>query len=245
MILYINGDSHSAAAEAVVPYNSIGEDLTYKHAAGSKAAHPKNIEACYGQHLANSLGAALYLDAVSGSSNQRIIRTTLEFVESNLYEDIFIVIGWSTVEREEIYHNGKYHCLSAGSFIDHELKYIFKQWILNNNHTDYEKAINSHNQICKLHKYLNDRNIQHLFFNTTSIGWDLISRNDRIEWNSDYLHPYDPNFDFSKALLSIGCKHAIWQNRLGNGNHFNAEAHLRWAEFLLPYIKEKRHKSAV
>ena len=244
MILYVNGDSHSAGAEAAVPYNSIGEDLAYNQVR-SKAAHPKNIEVCYGQHLANSLNANLVVDAISGGSNKRIIRTTREFVEAHLTEDVFVVIGWAVVDRDEIYHNGEYHCLSAGSYVPQELEKYFKEWILNHNQSEREKAITSHEQIIGLHRYLLDKNVNHLFFNTVSMGWDRIPNVKRIDWNGYYLNPYNADFSYFSVLRGLGCEHAIWPNRQGNGDHFGSDAHLRWAEFLLPHIKEKRHLSAV
>lgn len=245
MILYVNGDSHSAGAEAAVPYNSISEDPAFNHCTISRAAHPKNVEVCYGRHLANNLGADLYMDAVSGGSNQRIIRTTKEFVESHMTEDIFVVIGWAIVDRAEIYHNGEYHCLSAGSYIPRPLEEQFKQWVLNHNQTESEKAVDSHNQICQLHRYLLDKNIKHLFFNTVSMGWDRIPNSSRIDWTGHYLNPYNANFSYFSILRGAGFTHAVWPNRQGNGDHFGRDAHLHWAEFLLPYIKEKRHRSAV
>ena len=97
MILYVNGDSHSAGAEAVVPYCYAQDDHLYR-ALGRKP-HPDNERASFGCLLANKLNAILHCDAESASSNTRIIRTTRDYIKNEGAPD-FILIGWSTWERE-------------------------------------------------------------------------------------------------------------------------------------------------
>ena len=79
MILYVNGDSHSAGAEAVNDYCFAEEDSNYQHL--GKTHHPDNLKASYGQVLANNIGYELTCDAESGASNTRILRTTYSYLE--------------------------------------------------------------------------------------------------------------------------------------------------------------------
>ena len=72
MILYVNGDSHSAGAEAVNDY-CFAEDDPFYYALG-RIPHPDNERASYGCNIANELFAILHCDAESASSNSRIIR---------------------------------------------------------------------------------------------------------------------------------------------------------------------------
>ena len=239
MILYVNGDSHSAAAEAAVEYNSGGEDPEYSHL--GRAAHPENAKVSYAKHLADRIGAKLYLDAVSGSSNRRIIRTTREFVNAHPNEDIFVLIGWAVVSREEVYVNDQFHCLSANMQVTENMESVFKEWILSYNMSSRDKAITSHHNIRQLHNFLKEKNVKHLFFNTVSMGWDEEMRmHERIDWGKHYLHPYSGEFGYGWYLNKHGYKPRKWPGKpLTSGDHYGPDAHLRWAEFLLPYIQSQ------
>ena len=109
MILYVNGDSHTAAGEAVNDY-CFAEDDPHLWAYG-RAPHPDNLKVSWGQRLADMIGATLHCDAESASSNTRILRTTRKYLETN-HPDL-IVIGWSTWEREEWSHKGNYYQVTA------------------------------------------------------------------------------------------------------------------------------------
>ena len=93
MLVYINGDSHSAGAEAVNPHCFAEDDYLYRGL--GRRPHPDNLQVSYGCHLANMLGAVLHCDAESASSNSRIIRTTGQYLKNNPKPDL-VVIGWST-----------------------------------------------------------------------------------------------------------------------------------------------------
>ena len=86
MILYVNGDSHSA-----------GTGL--------------NVNESYPALLADYLNAQLINQSFSGASNQRILRTTREFLETTRPD--VVVIGWSTWEREEWEHRGNFYNVNS------------------------------------------------------------------------------------------------------------------------------------
>jgi hypothetical protein len=97
LILYVNGDSHSAGAEAINSFAFANDDPQYKYL--GRVPHPDNLFVSYGNILAKNLSAELYCDAESDSSNDLIIRTTKHYLKNNRPD--LIVIGWSTWEREE------------------------------------------------------------------------------------------------------------------------------------------------
>ena len=97
MILYVNGDSHTAGAEAANPHAFANDDPRYNYL--GRLPHPDNLLVSFGNILAKNLSAELYCDAESASSNDRIIRTTRHYLRTN--QPDLIVIGWSTWEREE------------------------------------------------------------------------------------------------------------------------------------------------
>ena len=91
MILYVNGDSHTAAAEAVNPHAWAMDDgeLFYM----GRAPHPANLAVSWGKLLSQTLRASFHCGAESASSNQRIIRTTREWLaESDRSRSDLLVI---------------------------------------------------------------------------------------------------------------------------------------------------------
>ncbi len=221
-ILYINGDSHSAGAEAVNDY-CFAEDDPFYHALG-RIPHPDNERASYGCNIANELFAILHCDAESASSNSRIIRTTRKYLESITPD--FVIIGWSTWEREEWLHDGVYWQINAGG-VGHDwpdpVKEKYKEYILNLN---WPKATTqAHKQIHEFHTELLDLGIPHLFFNT----YNDFHTEQPVHWHDSYIDPYDPDMTYWKWLTNQGFK----SNR---SYHFRADAHRKWAEFLLPHL---------
>ena len=98
MMLYINGDSHTAAAECVTPY-VVAEDDPRLFYLG-KAPHPDNLASSWGKLLSQALRSAFRCDAENNSSNSRIIQVTQEWLKGagHGHPDLLIIIQWSTWE---------------------------------------------------------------------------------------------------------------------------------------------------
>ena len=58
--------------------------------------------------LANKFGCELVDDSLNGASNERILRTTLDYLQNpnTDLENLMVVIGWSGISRKEIYNGG-------------------------------------------------------------------------------------------------------------------------------------------
>ena len=221
MILYVNGDSHSAGAEAVNDFGFAADDRLY-YGLG-RQPHPDNLQASYGCLIANELSAVLHCDAESASSNTRIIRTTRQYLTE--YTPDAVIIGWSTWEREEWLHDNVYWQVNAGG-VGHDwpepVKERYKEYVVN---LDWDSAEQqAHEAIHELHTELYDLEIPHLFFNTFNHF-----KQRSINWNGHYLDPYNPNLTYYKWLIDQGF-------RSKPSYHFGAAAHRKWAEFLLPYL---------
>ena len=221
-ILYVNGDSHSAGAEAVNNYCFADDDPFY-YALG-RLPHPDNERVSYGCNIANELFAILHCDAESASSNARIIRTTNHYLESSKPDAV--IIGWSTWEREEWFHDDIYWQVNAGG-IGHDwpdlIKERYQEYVVN---LDWATATtNAHNQIHDLHIKLSDLKIPHLFFNTFS----HFNGQSNKDWHNSYIDPYDPAMTYWQWLSNNGFKS-------NSSYHFGADAHRKWAEFLLPHL---------
>ena len=222
MILYVNGDSHSAAAEAVNSY-CFAEDDPFYHALG-RIPHPDNERVSYGCNIANELFAVLHCDAESASSNSRIIRTTRNYLKDNRPDAV--VIGWSTWEREEWLHNGVYWQVNAGG-IGHDwpdaVKQQYQKYITT---LDWDRATaQAHEQIFELHTELCDLKIPHLFFNS----YNDFGNQPKKDWHSCYIEPYNSKMTYWQWLTDRGF-------RSNTSYHFGPDAHRKWAEFLLPHL---------
>lgn len=229
MILYVNGDSHTAGAEAVVPA-AFAEDQGYPEL--GRQPHPDNLAASWGSVLANSIRATLVCDAESAASNYRILRTTRQWI-SQLppWESAVVVVQWSTWEREEWLHQGEY--LQVGSsgldWVPDELHDRYKQFVTA---VDWQQCQEFwHRQIWQLHQELDLLRIPHLFFNGNNT-FDRI-RN-RFDWGSAYLDPYgESKLTYDQILRGSGFTTVSPESW-----HFGAEAHRHWAEFVLNYCLE-------
>lgn len=227
MILYINGDSHTAAAEAVNPHAFAEDDSKYFYM--GRAPHPDNLAVSWGKRLAEALRAGFHCGAESASSNARILRTTREWLAINpRYDDLLVIIQWSTWEREEWLHNGTYYQVNA-SGIDHvpkELQQQYKEFVAN---IDWnEKTKQAHDEIWAFHQELQDQNIQHIFFNGNS---DFSQITDQKDWGISYIDPYNPKGTFNAHLEAESIDTVA-----PNSWHFGKDGHSFWHRFMLQYI---------
>lgn len=228
MILYANGCSHTAAAEAVVSAAFAEDD---GQAGIDRRPHPVNLAASWCTHLARDLGMTLHCDAESASSNDRIIRTTREWIANNPEQlhNTFMVIQWTTWEREEWHHQGKWYQVNASGvdWVPKELQDQYRQFVVG---IDYkEKTRQAHEKIWQLHCELTKLEIPHLFFSATSTFSDYLYHH--YDWGTCYLEPYTRSGSYNAILQQNGHVHTKWY-------HFDAKGHCFWAQYLLQYIKQ-------
>ena len=231
MLLYINGDSHSAGSELAlgVDNNLVafkGDDGKYWRTLGTPQAmdaHPECIKLSYGVTLAKKLKYNYLCDAVPGGSNQRIFR---RFTELDIKPDL-VVIGWSTWERTEFYDevNNRWWQISAheGKDWPETIKYKYKEYITK---LDWDACMaQSHSMIYQLHLELQEKSIPHIFFNTYSyFNTNSITP---VDWNNCYIDPYNPNGTFFNW-----CKNNGFKTVTENSFHYGKDAHDAWANYL-------------
>jgi hypothetical protein len=222
MILYVNGDSHSAGAEAVNTYCFAEDDPLYGGL--GRRPHPDNERVSYGCELANMMNAIFVCDAESASSNERIIRTTRTYLENNTPD--IIVIGWTSWEREEWLYEGTYWQVNAappGTDWPNAIQQRHRDWVMS---VDYnQKRLEWHERIWEFHKELSD--IPHLFFNCFS----SFIKTPYVEWGNSYIHPYSDENTYRNWLMAQGFKTVS-----KNSYHFGADAHRAWANLLYQNI---------
>ena len=232
MIIYVNGDSHTAAAEAVNPHAFAEDDGKYFYM--GRAAHPDNLAVSWGKLLSLSLQSGLKCDAESASSNARIIRTTRQYLSTkSATEDVLVIIQWSTWEREEWLHNGVYYQVNA-SGIDHvppELQEKYRNYIIG---IDWQyKTEQAHQTIWAFHKDLEEQGIRHIFFNGNNSFGGI---KDKQDWGTSYIDPYDPNGTFSAKLELAGI-----QTVAPDSYHFGKDGHSFFNRFMLQYIIDNKY----
>lgn len=226
MILYVNGDSHTAAAEAMNSYAFAEDDgaLFYM----GRAPHPANLAVSWGKMLSLDLKASFHCGAESASSNHRILRTTKQWLSQSRNQDVLVAIQWSTWEREEWLHDGIYYQVNA-SGIDHvpdALKQKYKEFVAS---VDWQKCTEYwHNEIWKFHLELQSQNIPHVFFNGNT---DFGKITDRYDWGYSYMDPYSSSGTYSSVLQQNG-----YRTVLPESYHFGDDAHRFWANYVLQYI---------
>jgi len=226
MILYVNGDSHAAGAQAVNDYCFANDDFT-KVALGRKP-HPDNLAVSWGAHLSKMLNLALVCDAEAASSNERILRTTTSFldtVDSKRYSHLMVIIGWSNWERTEFLNSNNEYVQINPRFYPEEQELLnqFKKYV---RETKYAvKQTEWHNKIWNLHVDLEEKKIPHLFFNAN----DSFNGIEPLDWNNSYIDPYNENSRFISWAESKKFKCNNWY-------HYGPDAHLSWAHYLLNWL---------
>ena len=227
MILYVNGDSHAAAAEAAVPH-AWAEDDEFLWGLGRRP-HPENEQVSFGCELANHLYAVLQCDAQAGGSNARIIRTTKEWLRNqDRVDDIFVVIQWSTWEREEWLYDNIWWQVNASGIdeVPEALQDRYKQFIIDVNWATARQQ--AHEDIWAFHKELEQQGVRHVFFNGNNHFGEL---DIQYNWGTSYIEPYDPDQTYNSILRSRGFKTVSPESW-----HFGADAHCFWGKYLLQYM---------
>jgi hypothetical protein len=230
MILYVNGDSHTAAAEAVNPHAFAEDDgdLFYM----GRAPHPANLAVSWGKILSTTIKATFKCDAESASSNHRILRTTEQWLSDTDYDprEIFMIIQWSTWEREEWLIDGIYYQINASGqdHVPDSHRDRYKDFIAS---VDWDTCTKDwHDKIWALHRRLEDLGVRHVFFNGNN-HFASISSDQRQDWGTAYVGPYDPAQTWDQWL-----RNNRFDTVAPNSWHFGRDAHAAWARFMLQYV---------
>lgn len=94
MMLYVNGGTHTMAAEAATPYTVANDDPTIPHL--GKLPHPANLAVSWGKMLSIALRAGFQCGAVLDNTIDQIIDDTIAWVNSQ-NQDSIVIIEWSDI----------------------------------------------------------------------------------------------------------------------------------------------------
>ena len=233
MILYVNGDSHTAAAEAVNQHAFAEDDAQLFYL--GRAPHPANLAVSWGRLLSDTIKATFKCEAESASSNARIMRTSRAWAHSHANRsDMLMIIQWSTWEREEWLIQGTYYQINASGIdtVPHDYQDHYRAYVAN---VDWpQKQHDAHEHIWQFHRELDEMKIRHVFFNGNS-WFNFKHKSDRRDWGPCYINPYDAHSTYEQWLKRHGfCTVAP------NSWHFGQEAHAAWSRFVLQYCIDNR-----
>jgi hypothetical protein len=228
MILYVNGDSHTAAAEAVNPHAFSEDDSALVYL--GRTPHPENLEVSWGKLLSLSLRAGFHCAAESASSNSRIIRTTRGWLteKRSIDSNQLIIIQWSTWEREEWLYNGIYYQVGASGTdsVPPEAQEKYRNYIIG---VDWkQKTQDAHREIWEFHQELSDLGVRHIFFNGNNNFSKIL---DQKDWGTNYIGPYDSKSTFDAIIRSQGI-----DTVMPGSWHFGRDGHSAFHRFILDYI---------
>lgn len=232
MILYVNGDSHTAAAEAVNAHAFAEDDPALNYL--GRLPHPDNLAVSWGRRLSLVLKYGFQCDAESASSNTRILRTTRQWISEERFDRsrLLVIIQWSTWEREEWLHEGVYYQVGS-SGLDHvpaELQEKYRNYVIG---TDWDaKTQQAHDEIWRFHQELTEQGIRHVFFNGNN-SFERIT--ERRDWGCHYMAPYDPAQTFDAVIRATGIDTVA-----PNSWHFGQEGHEVWSRHMLNYLIEHK-----
>jgi hypothetical protein len=214
MILYVNGDS-----------NSSGHEL-------------QDTSQSWPVKLSQHLDLELVNHAKAGTSNPAILRNVKNLLSSTADQKKFIVIGWTSWEREEWYFKDQYYDVNAGGHdvLPLELQERYKHWVVEQTGwVQYNKSKLLHSEIYQLHKDLQLRNIPHLFFNAVMPFQHEVLGDPTLgqDWSNCFLYPYLNEWSYYWHLKNQGFVPTA-------GNHHLDKAQTYWANILYNYIVDQK-----
>ena len=100
MLIYVNGDGHASAAEAVNQYCFAGQDPNLMYM--GKLAHPENLAVSWGKMLSLTLKAGLHCEAGPNNTIDTIISSTRKYIAEK-GTDALVIIQWPNNDEDKIW----------------------------------------------------------------------------------------------------------------------------------------------
>lgn len=87
----------------------------------------------YGDFLSEKLGIPVKNFAVQGSNNQRILRSSIEYLNQikNEYQNPLVIIGWSFIHRLEVWYQGNHQKLLSQMHDHPDSRFVTLDWVIN------------------------------------------------------------------------------------------------------------------
>ena len=239
MLLVANGCSHTAGAEIEYPLQGECYDKAWPKKLGEKLSF---------EHTTNL--------AISGASDDRVSRTTIEFIgklkQKSFYDPskLFVVISWPGLYRTEIFNTSN----NEGGFWDDgwmpmvagndetykeqcsRSAYIFyKAWLMRLNHT--QETVRFYSNILLLQNFLKQNNIKYLFWNACSSN---LPENNPAFYNETDLSRFpfilQKRYSYTDILVNKQFEHS----EFAKYGHYGEDAQEYFANLLKAYITKNK-----
>lgn len=220
MKILLNGDS-----------NMSGEELD-------------NISLSIGYQFCQQLGGDPVNLSYTGSSNDRIYDTTIDYINENDID--FVLVGWSEMSRLQWFttaegHEHFYEINNLGvgrQPIPSEYQARYDHWkkaMAENSEFRRVMSLYWHEKIFNLHTLLTYRRIPHLFFHAFD-RFHIYDHEYQLNWQNRYIDPYESPSPQNTYVR--WCLRQNYQQITPGWFHFEPTAQRRWAEMLVDHIKE-------
>jgi hypothetical protein len=192
--------------------------------------------------LCNLLGYEGINLSLSGSSNDRIYDTTMDYIKNNPAPDL-IVIGWSEYARVQWFltDQGYPEWLEINNLgvgkreppAEYNLR--LQHWHQTADNFEYRLGLTLywHQRIYNLHKYLEYLKIPHVFFNAFH-DFKVNQIEFQLDWNNKFMNPYDQDNTYVQWCTKQG-----YQEITPGWYHYEPAGQRAWAEKLHAYIKDQ------
>lgn len=190
--------------------------------------------------LCNLLGGQGVNLSLSGSSNDRIYESTLDYIKNNSAPDL-VVIGWSEYARVQWFltDQGYPEWLEINNLgigkrePPAEYNQRLEHWHQTANNLEYRTGMTLywHERIYNLHKYLEHLKIPHVFFHAFH-DFKVHQFQYHLDWDNKFMDPYNWDNTYVHWCAQQGYKEITpgWY-------HYEPAGQLAWAEKLHAYIK--------
>jgi len=210
----------------------------------------------WGFYLSQSLGSLNYINGSrGGSSNDRIVRTTVDFImklPEEKRKSLLVVIGWTISSRREFYIKElkDYERFNTHEIFSKSVPDIFKiseeqkkrydlfhSLYLENFHDNTESINRYTNQVYLLANLLDNLGVNYLFFDAIDQSGGIIYYQKEEDF-SDFLNWQRNN---KRIISDLSMMNFNYLNgyKTGPGLHPLSEGHEAWAKFLFEKIKNR------
>lgn len=247
--LYTNGCSWTYG-------NGLHEDIVFKNDTNIRT-YDEFTWPCV---LAKKMNIDVINDGRGAGSNDRIVRKTTEFLKSypkDKIENLLVIIGWTTIERNEIYidHPGFYDWFNynaAQHFSDqfspntasrekqftitriNKVQKEFVTWV-HSNYADVEKYFQ---HIYLMKNLLENMKVKYMFFNALPWTWVPLGEISNQLSNINYTdYPYFVGAAAQETMMSF-CKTNNYP--ISTCMHPMVEGHKQWADHLYKSLQIHR-----
>ena len=195
-----------------------------------------------GSQVAQILGAEVNNLSLSGSSNDRIYNSTIEYISGQPRPDL-VVIGWSEMCRvqwflDDVYRTGEFveiNNLGVGRR-EYPAEYArrLERWHEVSNNLEFRTHLSYywHERIYNLHKLLQNRSIPHVFFHAFH-DFKIHHTEDQLDWSDCFMAPYSWDDTYIHWAERSG-----YQEITPGWYHFEPAAQRHWAELVVEHVRK-------